>query len=339
LKDRALVTPKRATTLRLGWKEDRNYRWPSIPSERFAKEGRYREALQLLEPFLRSPLMEKAYKLHWDRVVSNGSTLPAKTFEQARQRFISEIPWMLVYEAEWARIWDEGPRDWRSTLREYHAHAKKDSVRLKAAIQELRRFDVHHAYLLRHAFWYALNDFLSDATLKRARKPNQNRDKGYEIVEISGPRVREREFQFASRLSFFRFAELLEHWETQIDRLFEPWPANWKEFGALRFEQAVSPREAAKFNIVRLGLTAHLLSRLRDFTAGYGIRPYSTGQPIPTHGRPCWDIVAEFLNAALSPNQIRTGDSVRRTWQSFNKRHAVTMQSWPNPAIPESQTV
>lgn len=322
----------------MGWKEDREYRWPRIPADSFRPNGRYREGLKAVEKLLDSHLMERAYIQHWERVVESGSTLPAATFDEARLIFRDEIRWMLIHESEWARIWSEGPRDWRSVLREYQAGANRDAPRIKAALAELERFDNQHAYLLRHAFWGALHEFLSDEQTRRVRRPDMNKEKGYDIVEVSGPRVRAREFQFISRLSFFRFSEMLEQWNAQIDVLFKPWPANWTEFGALRFDTVVTPRGAAKFRVAHLGLTAHLMARLRDFTAGYGIRSYATGQPIPDWGKPCWEIVADFVNAALSPDDPQSSETVRRNWQSFAKKHPVTLQGWPKPAIQESQT-
>jgi hypothetical protein len=286
---------------------------------------------------LDTPSMERAAAEHWERALASGSTLPAATFDLARKRYRRDVPWIMIMEAESARIWNEGPKDWRSALREYQSGAKRDAARIKAAIAELRRFDRHHAYLLRHAFQRALQDFMSAEKTRRVRRPNMNADRGYETVEVSGPRVRAREFQFLSKLSLFRFSELLDSWAAQVDEMFEPWPANWVEFGSLLFDRPVSPREAAKFKVARLGAIGHLLSRIRDATAGYGIRIYSTGQPIPTWGKPCWEIVAEFVNAAFPEDEPLTGDSVRRTWQSFTGKHPVRLQGWPKPAIAESQ--
>jgi hypothetical protein len=182
-----------------------------------------------------------------------------------------------------------------------------------------------------------MQDFLADKEVRKIRRPNQNLDKGYELVPVSGPAVREAQFQFLSDLSFFRFDDLLTSWIREIDQMFSEWPAHWMEFGALRFSLAVSPKAAAKMNVVQLGLIARLTSRLRDFTEGYGVRIYSTGQPIPDHGKPCWDIVAEFVNCALTPSKPLTGETARRIWQSLSAKYEITTQMWPGPSKSESQ--
>jgi len=138
-------------------------------------------------------------------------------------------------------------------------------------------------------------------------------------------------------MAFFQLRELIDAWELEIDKMFTDWPMHWKEFGALRFEEPLNPKSAANMNVAQLGLIALLTSRLRDWTAGFGIRAYSTGQPVPEHGKPCWDIVAEFVNDALEPPQELNGEAARRVWQSMSAKHAITTQRWPKPSKWESQ--
>lgn len=324
--------------LTLGISEDRHFEYPKISTEAFRPNGPYRSALSKLDKLTLSPSFEQWAKSYWNRCVASGSTLPAADYEGARDRFKADIAWVLICEAEEARIWSQGPLDYKEALRRYQKGALADSSRIKGAIEELRRFDRKHAYLLRHSLQRALQDFLSERKTRRIKQPNMNSDKGYEMRSISGPAVREAEFRYLSFLSFFRFNEMLDSWIREIDDMFSRWPANWREFGALRFEEAVSPVAAAKMNVVQLGLIARLTSRLRDFTAGHGILIYSTAQPVPTHGKPCWEIVAEFVNCALTPAHELTGESARRIWQSISAKYAVTMQGWPRPSKSEPQT-
>ncbi len=323
--------------LSIGISEDQEFSWPSIPSANFSEGGRYRDAFLELEKLLSKPLTEKVHQEYWRRCLESGSTLPAATYEQARNKARSDIRWILVVESESARIWRDGPMDYRTALREYQRSAQTDSNRIKAAISELRRFDEKHPYLLRHTMQRAMQDFLSDEETRHVKRPNPNTEQGFERLTVSGPAVREHEFQFLSKMSFFKFDRLLDSWSREVDAIFLPWPANWMEFGALRFEEAIAPKAAAKMNIVQLSLIAHLVSRLRDFTEGYGICSYGTGQPIPKHGRPCWSVVAEFVNCALELENPLTAESVRRVWQSFASKHDVRMQSWPRPPKRELQ--
>lgn len=323
--------------LTLGISEDREFEYPRISAEAFRPLGRYRSAISQLQRLTASPKFEMLAKAYWERCLKSGSTLPAADYEGARKKFRSDIEWILVYESERARIWADGPLDYMEALRRYQRQAQTDSARTKSALVELIRFDRKHAYLLRHSFQRAMEGFVSDEKVRRVRRPNANLAKGFDTVTVSGPQVRHAEFQFLSKLSFFQFGRLLDDWSSEIDTIFSEWPMHWKEFGALRFERALTPVAAAKMDVVQLGLIARLTSRLRDFTAGYGIWAYSTGQPIPSHGKPCWEVVAEFVNCALGPNRDLTGESARRIWQSISAKHKITMQSWPRPSKSESQ--
>lgn len=326
-----------ASRLSLGISEDRNYVWPKIERSAFDENGPYESAIVSLHRMLAKPSSEKIHQNYWDRCLGSGSTLPAKNYEKARLKHRYDIGWIMIYEAENARIWHEGPPDHMSMLREYHNCANSDVVRLKNLISGLRTIGRRHAYLLRNCLNRAMQGFLSDDELRRARIPNANARNGYEVRTISGPTVRYSEFQYASKLSLFHFDDLLNSLEREIDESFRPWPRAWMEFGALRFSRGLDPRTAARMNITQLGLLARLSSRMRDFTNGYGIRAYGTGQPLPSHGRPCWDIVAEFVNCALNLDNPLTGETAQRVWNKFAKKHKPSMQSWPNPAKQEPQ--
>lgn len=323
--------------LSIGICEDRDFRFPNVSAEAFSPTGRYSSAIAKLKKLIESPICQKWAKSYWDRCQKSGGTLPAADFVGARKRYFADIEWVLVYESESARIWSEGPLDYMETLRRYQKQAIIDAERIRSAIDELRRFDRKHPYLLRHTVQRALQDFLADKETKAIQLPNANAKRGFNSLTISGPKVREAEFRYLTRLSFFEFASLLDSWDREIDATFTEWPMHWKEFGSLRFERALSPIAAAKLDVAQLGLIAHLTSRLRDFSAAFGIWTYSTGQPIPIHGKPCWDIVAEFVNCALPRKSELSGESARRIWQSIASKHSITMQSWPRPSKPESQ--
>lgn len=222
-------------------------------------------------------------------------------------------------------------------LRNYHSAAGRDAARLKQTIADLRRHDAQHAYLLRNCLQHAMQDFLSAENIKRANIPNANKRSGFETQVISGPQVRYVEFQFLSRLTLFEFDTLLIAFDREVDQLYRPWPMAWKQFGCLRFERPITPRAAAKMNVVQLGLMARLSSRLRDFTSGRGICAYGTGQPVPAYGRPGWSIVAELINCALDLQNPLTGETAQRVWNKFYTEHSPTMQAWPKPAKQEPQ--
>lgn len=325
------------TRLTFGLSEDRDFRWPRIPFSKFNDSGPYRSAIFRLNKLLDSTSAASIYSVYWQRCLSSGSTLPAATKEEAVERLKADVKWIAITEAESARIWSEGPRDFRSQMRAHQTASQSDIKRLKATLEELRRYDSRHAYLLRFSLERALQDFLSDEAPRRVKSPDPNTKHGYTWKTVSGPVVRENEFQFLSRLALFEFSEMLNAWDREIDFMFKPWPVNWMEFGALRFEKPITPKAAAKMNVVQLGLLARLASRLRDFTAGYGIWSYGTGQPVPDHGKPCWDIVAEFVNCAFPTNAPLTGETARRTWQKFVAKHPVRLQGWPKPGKSEPQ--
>jgi hypothetical protein len=325
------------TRLTLGISEDRQFRHPAVTPDRYATNGPYASALLQLERLIESPSMQPVYKRYWERCKTSGGTLPAATEVKAIERLKSTMRWLLIHVCEEALAWSSGPPDYMAALRNYKKRAKTDSKKIKSAINDLRRFDQKHAYLLRHALSHALQDFLSPVETKKVRSPNANAIRGYDLLTVSGPQVREHEFRFLSHISLFRFPELLDSWDREIDVVFDQWPAHYMEFGPLRFKEPLSPAAAAKLNPAQLGLIAILSARLRDFTAGYNIRVYSTGMQMPEHGRPCWEVVAEFVNCALELENPLTGDTARRVWQSITAKHKVTLQAWPKPAKSESQ--
>ncbi|MBT2187909.1 hypothetical protein [Sphingobium nicotianae] len=323
--------------LTLGLSEDGEYQWPRITNDAFSIDGKYRDALTLLNELLSRRATQSVFDLYWDRCQASGRTLPAATKSEAIMRLRSDLCYVLVWEAESARIWSEGPQDYRAQMRAYQRTSQSDVRRFKAALDVLRRIDGRHAYLLRQSLEYAMQDFLSEEGVKKVKRGDPNTANGFTWCTISGPTVREHEFQFLSKLSLFHFDDLLEAWEREVDQLFRAWPSNWMEFGALRFQQAIEPRAAAKMNVVQLGLIARLLIRMRDFTAGRGIGAHGTGYAVPTDGRPCWDIIAEFVNCALDADAPLTGDTARRVWQKFSDKFEPRVQGWPRPAKSEPQ--
>lgn len=323
--------------LAFGISEDRDYEWPAIQPSAFSREGRYQTAVALLDKLLAKPSTEDIHKRYWDRALQSGTTLPAKDYDNARLRHRSDIHWIMIYEAEHGRIWNDGPPDYMTAERDYHRTADRDAARLKSIIKDLRQIDRKHAYLLRNCLSCAMQDFLSADKVRRAHLPNVNVQSGYELKTISGPAIRHSEFQYLSKLSLFHFDELLDSFEREVNQSFRPWLRAWKEFGPLRFDHQIDPRSAAKMNVVQLGLMAKLSSRMRDFTNGHGIWAYGTGQPIPSHGRPCWGIVAEFINCALDLQNPLTGETAQRIWNKFFEAHRPSMQAWPKPAKREPQ--
>lgn len=323
--------------LRIGISEDRDFKFPRIPIESFSSTGRYRLAIGKLRKLINSPSCQKWAMNYWERCQVAGGTLPAVDFEGAKHRYFAGIEWILIYEAESARIWAEGPPDYMETLRRYQRQANVDADRIRGAVNELKRFDRKHPYLLRHTVQRALQDYLASEETKKVRRPNATSKRGFDTVTISGPNVREAQFRYLTMLSLFDFDSFLDSWDREIDATFTEWPMHWKEFGALRFEEPLSPKAAGKLDVVQLGLIARLTSRLRDFTAGYGISAYHTGQPIPVHGKPCWEIVAKFVNCALPRKTELSAEATRRIWQSISSKHQITMQSWPKPSKSESQ--
>jgi hypothetical protein len=297
--------------------------------------GRYGAALTLVNTFLTTPSVEKIHQKHWQNCIDSKSTLPAADYRSAKRKFSDDLKFILVHESEWARQWRNGPEDHLTAHRNYRAITEYDKKKIKNAIEKIRRFDQKHAFLLRSSFDHALQNFLSSDKPRRAKIPNANAENGYEWRDIAGPKVVYNEFQFANRVSLFHFDELFDLWERKLEDFLGPWRPDWLEFGALRFANPVTPKAAAKMNVVQLGLTARLSSRLRDFTASRGLCIYGTGRPIPSDGKPCWAIVAAFLNSALDTRH--DDHSIRRVWQSFEKIHDVTLQSWPNPAKRELQ--
>lgn len=114
-----------ATKLRLGISEDRNFIYPRIPADAFKPDGRYRSALNELDRLIDAKSNLPIYAKYWDRSLKSGGTLPATTMEEAAVRLKSDMRWILIYEAEHARIWKEGPLDYMSALRGYKRSAKE----------------------------------------------------------------------------------------------------------------------------------------------------------------------------------------------------------------------
>jgi len=65
-----------------------------------------------------------------------------------------------------------------------------------------------------------------------------------------------------------------------------------------------------------IGLQFELVFYLRRYTAGRKARPIEIDDVLPTFGRPCFEIVAEFTNAALKHYPVDNGEAFAKAIKS-----------------------
>jgi len=334
--------------LSIGISEDKDFRYPQPDPDVFTNDGPYGLALQAVDNLIASEIGEKSIQMWWEAAVKmhekQSATLPAANYTEARKHIANRLKRLLIYESELARAWSLGPPDWISVSREYNRQVIDFRSDLIKIMKRLRAADQRHSYLLRHSLFEAAEPFLSPIEFQTTDVPDPNTEKGYKTYETGGEAVRHSEFQFAARLFIFGLEKFIDEAERlSTYKYFTLFKKDYMQVGCLRFEQPIALRALAKINSAQLGITGTIMSRLRDFTAGRGIQVYSTGQPIPDDGRPCWAIVALFVTACMrdvtgTMAEIDIdGDSIRRAWAKTARKYEIRLTSWPKPARREPQ--
>jgi hypothetical protein len=329
---------KTRSELRLGIKEGKSQPLENSSQLFESGGGPYEGAFTRFRELAASKPQEEVFKRYWERSCAPDATRIANNFEAAVQIVTNRVLWIILRECQMAVRWQNLEKDFLQAHRDYEDVFHHDGLKIQKIISELRYYVEKHPYLMGHSASESFSKFFSPSKPKRARQPNMNTKSGYQYIDVGGERVQNIEFRFTSWLSFFEFSEFLTELEKDVNKTFSRWPRNWKEFGCLRFEKPLTQKQASKFKFGQIGLAGVIASRLRDFTSIGTHKIYSgNGQPPSTDGKPCWPIVAEFVNAAFTPDPPVTEEGLRTAWSALTKNNTVSFRSWPGPPIREEQ--
>ena len=130
--------------------------------------------------------------------------------------------------------------------------------------------------------------------------------------------------------NFFFFKNLLTNFSTNLDEqvviLKKLGEAKLFFVGPLLFRKDVR-RQKRLPDLPKVGLVLNLIARMRDWTDTGDVLSYAAGRRMPTHGRPCYKLVATIASTVLS-KKLRSRDvlDIART------HHKVGIGHFPPPA-------
>jgi hypothetical protein len=248
------------------------------------------------------------------------------------------LAFQIVHHCEEARRWRSLPSDLaRMRLEDMDnvAEAFDDAAKI---VQKLKRIEARHPYFFRHAFKNAFEEQIPEATPLDVQDPDPNHPDGGTRYMADSPTRAHIQHTLAWEIALFKLPNLFSAFEKALKsrkRVSHP----FYQIGCLRFEPPLSRKAGVKVRGDAAGLGAWLAYLLREWTAGRGVHPYWPGTKMPEDGRPCWAIVAEFINAALPSDKIETAESVRQQWHTLAKGRAIRLDPWPVEAVREPQAI
>ena len=301
-----------AVKLQLGFREEGSPSNHSYPADLFRPTGRYGPPLVRL-----GALFDGGGYLAWTK---------------DEQRLGLQI----VHQCEEARRWAAMDTDIARSSAEYTDTLSVDFADAAKLVKRLKNIDALHPYFLRHAFKSAIEKRIPAPVPLDIQMPDQNHEDGGPSYRADAATQAHIQHTLVWKISLFEFGGLLTDFGSELSsrpRIPNP----HRELGCLSFEPTLSRRAATKIRADVAGLSAWLACLIRQWTAGKGVSPMWQGTPMPTDGRPHWDIVADFVNAALPCERMETAESVRQQWHTLSKNRTVRLNHWPRVAFREPQ--
>jgi hypothetical protein len=279
-----------------------------------------------------------------DRLISN-LTLDSQERTQIRNRFRLRA----VHECEEAKLW----LDLQSTEGDFHSVRIAENDKRAAdcrdaieAISKLIQLDNSSPYFLRQAFSQGLA-----VTVEREPKdldawwPDARMQDGGERFQAPGKTKHFIESQFAMRTGLFSLDRVLNQAREYLQNWTERTPDPWNSLGNLYCEPSLSRKSRARITkdgnadlgVAVLGLSFALSASFRLLTAGRPNQLRHVGDTMPTDGKPCWEIVADYLNCTFPSMSIESADSIRQRYHTFAKDRTVRIRNWTGAAVRQPQ--
>ena len=214
-----------------------------------------------------------------------------------------------------------------------------------SAISQLIECDRAQPYWIRSAFARALVMQAPKGVGFSAEFPDPNHPDGGLNVSID-PTTREHlEPQFLMQAVLRNLGAVLEHARDDLVRSAEVTREPWNWIGNLTIRPPLSRRSKASISrdfdlplgIATLGLSASLSAWFRCATAGKFPSFRYAGAEMPLFGRPCWNLVADYINLALPSTNVVTSDGLRQQWSTFARGRKIGIHIWARKGIREAQ--
>lgn len=213
------------------------------------------------------------------------------------------------------------------------------------ALQILANCEKRQPYWLRQAFAAGLCHDLENDTGFEAVFPDPNHVDGGISINLSSEERAALEPQFLMQAALSRLDIILQKTIEGLQQFSHRKDCPWFFVGNLRVEPALSRKQRAALaqdgnidvGIARLGLSASLSTWLRHITSGQPQWRRYAGDVVPTFGRPCWEIVADYVNVAIPSQSAVTAESIRQRWRNLSKDRTVRLHLWPQPGQREPQ--
>lgn len=213
------------------------------------------------------------------------------------------------------------------------------------ALQILANCEKRQPYWLRQAFAAGLCHDLEKDSGFEADFPDPNHVDGGISINLSADERAALEPQFLMQAALLRLDTILQRTIEDLQQFSHRKDCPWLFVGNLLVEPALSRKQRAalaqdgnvEVGIARLGLSASLSTWLRHITSGQAQWRRYAGDVVPTFGRPCWEIVADYVNAAIPSKSTVTAESVRQRWRNLSKDRKIRLHLWPQPGQREPQ--
>jgi hypothetical protein len=265
------------------------------------------------------------------------------------QNTVNRVKLAIVHDCQEARRWldeqNSGSVDYHVARVEINDRRSDWCVRTIAVIDQLLECDKEIAFFLRNAFAGAIALTVEPQKDLDVFVPDPNFEHGGESFVVSGKAKEFIQQQFSYRAGLWELDNILKTVRGEMQRWSERNDAPWIWLGNLYFDPPLSRKSRSRITkdndsnlgVAVLGLSIALASRMRQITSGqFSSLRYSGLQPAEL-GRPCWDIVAEYVNCAFNLQNAETPESLRQRWHYISRRRKITVHDWTRAAIRQPQ--
>lgn len=268
--------------------------------------------------------------------------LAPKFSRKDREQNILRLKQICVFNCERAKIWLSDQRcgrlDINAARDAYHREVIADIVIAIDALKTLQKLDLRQPYYLRQAIAAGLLKQMPEKLGFEAIFPDANLPAGGISIDISSE-VREAvEPQFLMQACLWKFDIVLETAIQYLSRWYGLFDHPVHALGNLRFtpglcnqsRSGISRDRDQNLGIATLCLTGTLSCWFRRVTAGQFPGIFYDGDVYPKDiGNPCWELVANYVEAALPSSDSVTSQSVKQRWHVISKGREVRICRWP----------
>lgn len=282
---------------------------------------------------------------YWDAL------LRAKNLIEDRQSNITNEEWdcvktLLVHECEqsreWASVWDLKD-DPQRAFDEWYTSSRETLSSLTTSVANLIKLDERNGYDLRNIFFRSAQIALSPKEPSEQWVFDQNLDAGGFSIPSGGPVAEQVELQLLARLFKGRFDEWLLSLQSEINNSHKGFELG-RRIGPMWIDPPLTRQMVLRRNgeqLATLALIARLQAFFRRITKeGYvktPTKPDDLHGDLPEFGKPCWDVIAAFVQTAFPT--APDSSVLKERWSSFHKGRSIRLEKWPEAVQRQASTL